>query len=158
MSLIFRMIYVLLASFFKPRLPVKHPTSDLSFRVLPNDIDINLHMNNGRYLTICDLSRVDVFIRSGLAKCMIKEKWMPVITEHTMSYKKPLGVFHKYHVKMEIVSWDEKSFHMNHTFISAKSGRVLAEGTSKGSIVSKQGVLQPELVMKHVEQQGAKLT
>lgn len=47
---------------------------------------------------------------------------------------------------------------MNHTFISAKSGRVLAEGTSKGSIVSKQGVLQPELVMKHVEQQGAKLT
>ncbi|MDC0434241.1 thioesterase family protein [bacterium] len=34
--------------------------------VLPNDLDLTMHMNNGRYLTICDFNRVDLFVRSGL--------------------------------------------------------------------------------------------
>lgn len=88
MNLIFRMMMLLIASFFKPGLPVKKPINSLQLRVLPNDIDINLHMNNGRYLTICDLTRIDMFLRTGLAKTMIKEKWIPVISEHTMKYKR----------------------------------------------------------------------
>ena len=30
--------------------------SRVSFRVLPNDCDLNFHMNNGRYLTFMDLA------------------------------------------------------------------------------------------------------
>ena len=96
MNLILRMIALLMKSPFKPRLPIEKPKNSLHLRVLPNDIDINLHMNNGRYLTICDLTRVDMFIRTGLAKTMVKEKWIPVISEHTMKYKKALKVFQKY--------------------------------------------------------------
>ena len=65
MNLYFRMIWLLIGSLFKPDLPTDRPTNSISLRVLPNDIDINMHMNNGRYLTICDLTRVDMFIRSG---------------------------------------------------------------------------------------------
>jgi len=116
---------------------------------LPNDIDINFHMNNGRYLTICDLTRVDMFIRTGLAKTMLKEKWIPVISEHTMKYKKGLPLFQKYTVKMEITGWDEKAFKMIHTFIVGD--RVVAEGTSQGVIVSKSsGVIPPVDVMDKV--------
>ena len=148
MNLIFRLLALFITSFFKPRLPIEKPKNSLRLRVLPNDIDINLHMNNGRYLTICDLTRVDMFIRTGLAKTMIKEKWIPVISEHTMKYKKALKVFKKYTVKMEITGWDEKSFKMLHTFIA--DGRVVAEGTSCGVILSKSGVIPPEEVMKKV--------
>jgi acyl-CoA thioesterase FadM len=42
-------------------------TLQRQFRVLPNDIDINGHMNNGRYLTMLDLRIVEYFIRVGLA-------------------------------------------------------------------------------------------
>lgn len=145
MSLIFRLIYLLIASLFKHRLPVEKPKNKLTLRVLPNDIDINLHMNNGRYLTICDLTRVDMFIRSGLAKTMIAEKWMPVISEHTMIYKKSLRLFQKYYVYMDVKGWDEKTFHMTHTFIV--DNRVVAEGTSRGVIVGKNGVIPPAEVM-----------
>lgn len=150
MNLIFRMLSLLMASFFKPRLPIERPKNSLSLRVLPNDIDINLHMNNGRYLTICDLTRVDMFIRTGLAKIMFKKKWIPVISEHTMKYKKGLNLFQHYEVHMEVSGWDEKAFHMIHTFIAA--GRVVAEGTSKGVIVSKNGVVPPVTVMEAVRQ------
>lgn len=151
MSLIFRMLWLLLSSLFKPRLPHIKPINELNMRVLPNDLDINMHMNNGRYLTICDLSRVDMFIRSGLAKTMLKEKWIPIITEHTMVYKKALKPFQKYTVKMDVTGWDERNFVMVHTFLVGK--RVAAEGTSKGVIYSKrEGVIPPERVMDTVEQ------
>jgi len=145
MSLSFRMIYLLISSRFKPKLPVNNPKNSLTLRVLPNDLDINMHMNNGRYLTICDLSRVDMFIRTGLAKTMYLEGWMPVISEHTMKYKKPLKPFQRYVVTMEIVGWNEKSFHMKHIFLV--NDRVVAEGTSIGCVISKNGVLSPEQVI-----------
>jgi len=150
------MFFILIGSFFKPILSVEHPENSLSLRVLPNDIDINMHMNNGRSLTICDLTRVDMFIRTGLAKTMVKEGWMPVISEHTMTYKKALNLFQKYEVKMEITDWDDRTFHMIHTFLVGD--RVVAEGTSKGLVVSKStGVVPPVDVMKKVTERLNKL-
>lgn len=142
------MLMLLIGSLFKPRLPINKPSNRLVLRVLPNDIDINMHMNNGRYLTICDLSRVDMFIRTGLARTMIQEKWMPVISEHTMKYKKALTMFQKYEVTLEVLDWDDRVFNMSHTFWV--KGRPVAEGTSKGVIVGKTGVVPPSLVIRTV--------
>lgn len=154
MNLYLRMLYLLIASVFKPRLSIHHPKNTLSLRVLPNDIDINRHMNNGRFLTICDLSRVDMFIRTGLAKTMMRENWMPVVAEQTMVYKRPLNLFQSYDIEMEITGWDEKTFHMTHTFIAnskVSKGRILAQGTSKGCVLSKQGVIPPAEVIEKVQ-------
>ena len=151
MNLILRMFLLLIASPFKARLPFDKPKNALTLRVLPNDIDLNFHMNNGRYLTIFDLTRIDMFIRTGLLKTMLKEKWIPVISEHTMKYKKGLSLFQKYEVKMEVTGWDDKAFKMLHTFWV--NDRVVAEGTSQGVIVSKKtGVVAPVDVMEKVAQ------
>ncbi|RJF99967.1 thioesterase [Noviherbaspirillum saxi] len=131
-------------------MPANALISRLRLRTLPNDLDINLHMNNGRYLTICDLNRVDLFIRSGLAKLMLKRRWMPVIAEHTMTYKKPLKLFDAFEVSLTVTHWDEKFFYMTHTFMA--SDRVVAIGTSKGVILSRQGVVDPLTVMRAVEE------
>lgn len=151
MNLIFRMLWVIVRSYFLKRIEMDRVTSSLSLHVLPNDIDINFHMNNGRYLTICDLNRVDVFARSGLLKAMFKRNWIPVIAEHTMTYKKPLNIFQRYEVSLEMVRWDEKFFYMTHTF---KVGdRVVAEGTSKGCVYARgKGVVSPADAIAAVEQ------
>jgi acyl-CoA thioesterase FadM len=93
-----------------------------------------------------------MFIRTGLAQTMFQQKWMPVISEHTMRYKRPLNLFQKYVVSMEVVDWDKKSFHMVHTF--TVNNRVVAEGTSKGVIVSKHGVIEPDEVIQTVTKQS----
>ncbi|MFA5825333.1 MAG: acyl-CoA thioesterase [Gallionellaceae bacterium] len=155
MNLIFRMLFVIVRSWFRARIGVGNFTSELSLRVLPNDIDINFHMNNGRYLTICDLNRVDVFARSGLLKAMFKRNWIPVIAEHTMTYKKPLGIFERYEVKLEVTHWDEKYFYMTHTF--RKGERIVAEGTSKGCVYARGfGVVKPDDALAAVEQDKLK--
>jgi len=155
MNLIFRLIYVFVLSLFRERLPVGKARSNLSLRVLPNDLDLNLHMNNGRYLTICDLSRMDLFIRSGLLRSMFRRKWIPIIAEHTMIYKKPLSLFERYDALLEVTHWDEKYFYMKHVFRNAE--RLIAEGTSKGCVYARgSGVVKPEEVIAAVEQDKLK--
>ena len=155
MNLIFRMLWVIVRSLFMERMDKGNYKSSLALRVLPNDIDINLHMNNGRYLTICDLNRVDVFARSGLLKAMFKRGWIPVIAEHTMTYKKPLGIFERYRVKTEVTHWDEKYFYMKHNFSTGE--RIAAEGTSKGCVYARGiGVVSPADAIAAVEQDRSK--
>ena len=141
MNLFFRLFYVLVASIFRPRLPAGQATSELTLLTLPNDLDINLHVNNGRYLTLCDLNRVDLFIRTGLARVMVKRGWIPIIAEHTMSYRRPLGVFKRFKATMQLTHWDEKHFFMSHCF--SINGKIIAEGTSKGVVRGKVGVIAP---------------
>ncbi len=155
MNLVFRMLYVFVLSLFREPLGIGHSLSKLSLRVLPNDLDINFHMNNGRYLTICDLNRVDLFIRTGLLKAMLKCRWIPVIAEHTMTYKKPLGLFDRYQVELEVTRWDEKYFYMKHTFHNGEC--IVAEGTSKGCVYARGiGVVSPADAMAAVEQDKSK--
>ena len=67
MNLWFRSLIVLFTVFFRRSLdPLDE--SVLKFRVWPTDLDVNFHMNNGRYLTIMDLGRVDLMLRTGLGK------------------------------------------------------------------------------------------
>lgn len=155
MNLIFRMLYVLIRSLFCERIAADNLVSEFKLRVLPNDIDINFHMNNGRFLTICDLNRVDIFARSGLLKTMFKRNWIPVIAEHTMIYKKPLGIFECFIVKTEVTHWDEKYFYMKHIF--RKGERIVAEGTSKACIYARGvGVVKPADAIDAVEQDKLK--
>lgn len=149
MSLVFRMLYVLLISLFRPRLPARAIESRLRLRTLPNDLDLNLHMNNGRYLTICDLNRVDMFLRTGLAKLMVQRGWMPMVAEHTMSYKRPLKLFERFEVALALTHWDDKFFYMSHTFTAGE--RVVAQGSSKAVLRGRDGVIKPEQVIAALE-------
>jgi len=149
------MLYVFLLAQFRESLGVANSVSRLSLRVLPNDLDINFHMNNGRYLTICDLNRVDLFIRTGLLRAMFRRKWIPVIAEHTMTYKKPLGIFDRYDVELKVTHWDEKYFYMTHTF--KMDERIMAEGTSRGCVYARgTGVVAPAEAIAAVEMDRSK--
>jgi acyl-CoA thioesterase FadM len=148
MNLIFRLLWVWLVSLRRERLPVEGAESRLKLIVLPNDLDLNMHVNNGRFLTLADLSRVDLFIRTGLLGLMRSERWTPIVTEHTMVYKKPLKLFQKFEAVMQLTHWDERHFYMRHQFMI--EDRVMAEGTSKGVLRGKQGVVAPAMVIERL--------
>ena len=54
MNLWLRLFLYFLRAPFRKKLQPPFDVSRLAFRVLPNDLDVNLHMNNGRYLTCVD--------------------------------------------------------------------------------------------------------
>ena len=65
MHLLLRTLLMLVRSSRRPPLTV-WDSSSLPLRVLPTDIDIAMHVNNGMYLSLMDLGRFDLMVRSGL--------------------------------------------------------------------------------------------
>jgi len=154
MNLYFRLVWVMLMARRRKVITEDDLSNEIITRIMPNDLDLNLHVNNGRYMTLCDFNRVDLFVRSGLASIMIKNKLAPIVAEHTMTYIKPLRVFNKIRIGMNITHWDEKYFHATHTFYRGE--KVVAEGTSKSLVVSrKDGRLTPLKVLAMVNEYQA---
>ncbi len=148
MNLYWRLLLVVLYALRRSIITAQHLKTAISIRIMPNDLDVNMHVNNGRYLTLCDLTRVDFFVRSGLASLMIKNKWSPIVSEHTMTYLRPIKVFSKVDIHMEVTHFDEKYFHCTHHFYLA--GKLMAQGTSKALVISQTGSLQPAFIIDQV--------
>ncbi|TQV78648.1 acyl-CoA thioesterase [Denitrobaculum tricleocarpae] len=115
--------------------------SRLKLRVLPTDLDINFHMNNGRYLTLIDLCRMDMFLRTGLLRLMLKYRWAPAISSLTMEFRKPLKLFQRYTLRSRIVRWDRRLVFSEHEFVVGT--RVIARGTSNTCLVGRNGIVVP---------------
>ena len=119
MNLFLRIFWVFISSYFKPRLAHILTPARLTLRVLPNDLDTNLHMNNGRYFTVMDLGRFDIILRTGLRDLMIRKKSVPVIAATTMRFRLDLDLWQKYHLDTRLVCWDAKWVYMEQRFIYA---------------------------------------
>lgn len=116
MNLIFRLIWILIAAFRKPASDMLEETR-IRLRVLPNDLDTNIHMNNGRYLTIMDLGRMDLTVRSGLWRAMRDNRWYPVVGSAKMTFRRPLDPFQAYELTTRVVGWDDKWVYMEQRFM-----------------------------------------
>src|SRR5579859_5387361 len=132
MNLVFRLLRILVWGLIGPKIdPLGR--SIVSFRVWPNDLDINIHMNNGRYLTIMDLGRLDLILRSGFGRIMLKRKWSAVLGSVTVRFRRPLQPFQRYDLVTRILGWDEKCVFIEQQFVVA--GQACAIGYAKAIII-----------------------
>ncbi len=142
MNLWLRMIWLLAATPFRPRLRPPLGVSRLTFRVLPNDLDVNLHMNNGRYLTIFDLGRFDLILRMGLAGPARRQGWIPVLSAASVLFRRELRLLQKFVVETRIVWWSGTQLVMEHRALTREAdGRegVAARAMMGGGIYQRKG-------------------
>ncbi|QQC63195.1 acyl-CoA thioesterase [Paraburkholderia ginsengisoli] len=116
MSLLLRLILLLFTSRGRSRLQVLD-NCVTPFRVWINDLDVLLHMNNGRYFTILDLARVDLMMRSGLWRQLRARGWYPVVTLETMRFHRSLELGDRYDVHTRVIGWDEKHIFIEQGFV-----------------------------------------
>jgi acyl-CoA thioesterase FadM len=136
MNLWFRFLWLILATLWRPSLDPRTSTSRLMFRVLPNDLDVNLHMNNGRYLTVMDLGRIDLVLRTGLWRPIWRNGWAPTLNSCVIRYRQELRPFESYRLETKLSAWSESTAVMEQTFVIAsgpRRGRVAARSLVKAS-------------------------
>lgn len=139
MNLYLRLLVALLRGFFKPKMGVTD-TLTRRMRVLPNDIDINRHMNNGRYMTVADLFMIELCLRSGILIPAFKLGWKPMLGGNLVVYKKQLSMFETYTVEFRICCWEENWTYFQYKFLNA-AGDVVVTGYSKGAWVGRRGLV-----------------
>jgi len=144
MNLYFRLLYTLIISLFQSRVSIEEEQV-LRFRCWPNDLDMNFHMNNGRYLTLMDLGRLQLIVRLGLLKDVVKHLWMPVLGEAHIRFRRPLKPFQSFELKTRIVSWDEKWVYIEQKFVS--KGELIAIGHVKGLLKTKKHSVPTSVIL-----------
>lgn len=88
--------------------------SSLTFRVYPQDMDMNCHLNNGRYFSFLDIGRVHFLM---LTQNSIKEtvrlmcNYRFVVATQTIQYKKSVHVFQQIQVRTRLLSWDTRDIY-----------------------------------------------
>lgn len=145
MNLWFRLLRVLLTGFFKKRLELLD-SSRLGFRVCVHDLDIYAHMNNGRYLTLMDLGRIDLILRSPLKAAVKNNRWNPLVASILMRYRRSLKLFDPLILSTRVVCWDEKWFYIEQKF--EKNGELMAAGLVKGLFAGPEGVIPTARVLE----------
>lgn len=143
MSLFFRMLWVVLAALRRPRLgPLDE--SVVRLRVLPTDLDLNLHLNNGRYLTLMDLGRVDLLIRSGVVGVMRRRRWGGVVASVLTRFRRPLGPLARFELRTRLLCWDDRWIFLEQRF--TRAGQVMAYAYVKIQLTSRAGRVSPAQV------------
>lgn len=146
MRLRFRLLWLILASFFKKSISILDEAV-LNFRVLPNDIDVS-KITNDRYSALMDLGRIDFAFRCGLRNVMVKNKWIPVATFTTLRFRYPLKIFQKYQLISKIIWWDDTTFYWEQTF--KRNGRTVATGHICATL-HKNGIVPSKEILAIIE-------
>ncbi|HEY1722137.1 MAG TPA: thioesterase family protein [Magnetospirillaceae bacterium] len=113
MNLWLRMLGVLIGTLFKPRLGF-FDESVLRGHVWPTDIDLNIHMNNARYLAVMDLGRLDIFLRGSMIRTFIRKRWQPVMGAAVVRFRRSLRPFEAFTLHSRFIGWDERRCYMEH--------------------------------------------
>lgn len=86
----------------------------LRLRVLPTDIDVLRHLNNGRYLSLFDLGRWDLLTRSGLVAAMTKEGWYAVVAAETITFRRSLELWQRFDLETRLIGHDDRAVYLEH--------------------------------------------
>ncbi|MES2939451.1 MAG: thioesterase family protein [Pseudomonadota bacterium] len=138
MNLYLRLLLTWLGMRLKP--PIRlGDTIEMTMRVWPGDLDVNGHMNNGRYLTITDLIVVEYFGRAGFFRIARRKGWLPMLGGAMVSFRHALKPFRRYTLRTTMACWDERWSYFRFEFL--QDGKTMAAGHLKGAIIGRSGIV-----------------
>jgi len=120
----------------------------IRMRVWANDIDLNLHLNNARYLSIMDYARTHLLARTGILTPIVRKRWQPLVGAVWITYRRSLPLFSAFDLTSRLVCWDERWFYIEQTF-TGKEG-LAAVGWVKGILRDANGIVEPQSVIERI--------
>ena len=140
MNLWLRFLWLLLTMRFRAKAG-PFETTTLRMTVMPNDLDINGHVNNGRYFTLADLGRLDFTARTGFLGAALRRRAAPIVGDAMAKFRKDLKLFQRFEMQTRVLGWDEKWAFLEHRFV--RHGRVLGVVVMRGVFRARSGPIKP---------------
>jgi acyl-CoA thioesterase FadM len=140
-----RLVWALIRSRFKRKVDILDECA-VTMHVWPNDLDLNIHMNSGRYISMMDIGRVEILGRTRLLRKVIKRGWRPMVGASTIRYRRSLLPFQRFTVRSRVVCWDEKWLYFRHAIESR--GELCAVGYVRGLLRGREGNVSPAQILE----------
>ncbi|MGQ0673923.1 MAG: thioesterase family protein [Hyphomicrobium sp.] len=137
MNLWLRLFWLLISALWRPAIALPRGVSVLPLRVWPHDLDLSLHMNNGRYLTLMDLGRIDMMLASGLWRAIARHRWTPIASAVKVRFRREMRLFQRFRLETRLLAWVGDQVVMEQVFVLAsgpRAGQVAAHALFKGGL------------------------
>ncbi|GAB3632855.1 acyl-CoA thioesterase [Microbacterium shaanxiense] len=104
---------------------------------LPTDIDVLRHMNNGRYLSLFDLGRWDLLVRTGMADAMKSNGWYAVVSAETVTFRKSLQLWQRFDIESRLLGHDDRAIYLEHRAVV--DGEIYARAIIRARMLKRSG-------------------
>ena len=124
-------------------------------RVLPQDLDYMMVVNNGTYLQIMDVAGHRHLGRAGALRLAAKRSWFGYVVASTMRYRRPLRLWDRFEDTSRVLGWDDRVFYIEH--VITRDGELCTRGVVCYRLVhrrSRERMDAPDVVLLLAEQQG----
>ncbi len=130
MNLWLRLLWLLATSRLRGTLAAPAGVSELPFRVWPHDLDVSMHMNNGRYWTLMDLGRTDLMLRTGLWRAVLRHRWTPVVNVGGIRFRRELRPWRRFVLRTRILCWGDNWAVIEHRLVSGSAEAEIVNATA----------------------------
>jgi len=107
------------------------------FRVLPTDLDLLMHVNNGVYLSLMDVARMDLMYRADLVEKIAARRWYPVVVAETIQFRRSLYLLDRFSITTTVAGWDEKAMLLEQQFV--RGSEVIASAIVRSQFLVRGG-------------------
>ena len=150
MHMLLRTIWVFLIRRSLPKAQFGELTRT-TMRVLPIDLDLLWHVNNGMYFSFMDFGRWDMIFRNGAYDFAMSKNWYTVVVGETIKFKRSLQLWNKFTIETKTIGYDGKDFFIKQKFIF--KDKEMATGLVRVRFLKKTGgSVSPEEVMREFGQ------
>jgi len=135
-NLIFRLLWLRLTVGRKPPLGF-HDVDRLPMRARWTDLDQLRHVNNGVFLSMMDLGRVDLMIRTGVWKKLMGSGFYPVVAAQTITYRKSLQWRQRFVLETRMAGYHDRALFVEQRFVV--DGEIYARAFVKARFLKRAG-------------------
>jgi acyl-CoA thioesterase FadM len=142
---------VLLAAQFGPRLDFDGE-SVVKLRIGLGDIDIFPEVNNGRHLTLMDMGRFDLAVRSGFWKTIHRQGWGLTVGGASVRFRHRVPPLSRVRLRTRIVGRDDRWFYFHQKI--ERDDRVCSAALVRAGITAGGGLVPVERVLEATGRAG----
>ena len=111
----------------------------------PWDIDIWMELNNGRSLSIYDLARIPLAMRTPLWKALRDKGWLMTMAGVTVRWRRRVRMFDKFTIRSRGVCWDDKFIYIEQSMWKT-DGECASHVLYRTAVTDRNGLVRPDEV------------
>ena len=111
----------------------------------PWDLDPWRELNNGRTLTLYDLGRVPLAVRSGLTRVLRANGWGLTVAGSSVRYRRRVRAFERLELRSAFVGRDARFLYVSQAMF--RGGEAVSAGLFRSAVTDAAGIVATERVV-----------
>ena len=141
-----KLLLTIFSAHFRGRISPEEP-SEIHFSVWLTDVDASI-MNHATMMTVMEMGRMDLMVRSGFFGLARKEKWYFPARSISVQFIRPLKVFQKATLFTKVFHVDEKWMYIEQKIV--RNDKVIAVCIVKGTVKKGKESIPPHVIAKEL--------